>query len=193
MVAKSKEKPKRSLRARLAFNRYSGITLAVLAGTLFVVGRLFLFPPTDEVVRADAVVLFAGGRGERLETAVDLMERNVATVLVIPHGTHPSWPLANALCAGEPGYEVLCPDPDPDTTRGEAQLVGRLAGERGWTRIALVSSTYHLTRASTLLRRCTDAEVDLVAAGHGVGVTTMAGRVLHELGGYIGSWFEREC
>ncbi|MDY7106301.1 MAG: YdcF family protein [Actinomycetota bacterium] len=192
-MAKSKDKPKKSLRSRLAFNRVTGVTVAVVAGVAFVIGRLFLFPPTDVVVRTDAVTVFGGAGGERLETAVELMEQNVATVLVLPHGTHPAWPLANALCDGDPGYEVVCPDPDPDTTRGEARLVGGLAAERGWTRVAVVSSTYHLTRSSSLLRRCTDAEIDLVAAGHGVGVTELAGHVLHELAGYVGSWFEREC
>lgn len=139
--------------------------LVLAAATAAVVtARLFVWPPSASPEDADAVVLFSGGRGERLERATSLMEDGVAPVLVISNGLDSKWPQANRLCRGEPGYEVRCPSPEPDNTRGEARMTARLAEAEGWDDLVLVTSTYHATRAGTLLRRCHDGDVDVVAA-----------------------------
>lgn len=128
--------------------------------------RLFVWPGSASPDEADAVVLFGGGRGERLDAALELMERGVAPVLVISNGNQPGWGDANRLCRGgaEAEFEVLCPTPEPDTTRGEARTTARLAERRGWERLVLVTSTYHARRAGELLRRCHDGDVEVVAA-----------------------------
>ena len=35
---------------------------------------------------------------------------------------------------------VLCFHPDPETTRGKAEAVGRLAPEYGWTSVILITT-----------------------------------------------------
>jgi uncharacterized SAM-binding protein YcdF (DUF218 family) len=42
----------------------------------------------------------------------------------------------------------------PFSTRGEARTVSRLARERGWRSVVVVTSTFHVTRARMLFRRC---------------------------------------
>ncbi|HSK05868.1 MAG TPA: YdcF family protein, partial [Acidimicrobiia bacterium] len=122
----------------------------------------FVFPSTldvDEVQSADAVVVFAGSR-ERLETAVELMESGAAPNLVIPNGN--TRDVGTDLCDGAP-FQVFCPDTGEISTWGEAQAIGRLAEEQGWTRLIAVTSVYHVHRATSLLRRCHDGPVDVVS------------------------------
>jgi uncharacterized SAM-binding protein YcdF (DUF218 family) len=137
------------------------VLVAVWVGATVV---LFVWPRSDRPGRADAVVLFAGGRGERLAAAVDLMERGAAPTLVVSNGLDPSWPAANRICGEPQPFRVLCPRPDPDTTLGEARMTAALAAARGWRSLVLVTSTYHARRAGLLLDRCTDAGVTVVPA-----------------------------
>ncbi|NOX28792.1 MAG: hypothetical protein GXP35_01875 [Actinobacteria bacterium] len=109
-------------------------TLAVFL-VAFSSWRYFVRPTTDRPESADAIVLFAGGRGERLETAIDLLEDGVASHLVLPNGNLPQWAAANRLCDGEWDFEVHCFAPDPDNTWGEATGAGKLAAENGWDRL----------------------------------------------------------
>ena len=113
---------------------------------------------------ADALVVFAGGRGERLSKALVLVQQHVAPVLVISNGRDARWQAANQLCASRQRFEVLCPQPDPDTTRGEARMVQDLAARRGWRSVVVVTSTYHARRAQLLLGRCFDGQLQIVAA-----------------------------
>ncbi len=141
--------------------------------------------PVDDVTGSDAVVMFVGGRGERLETALQIIAADKADVLVIPNGTSSLWPVANELCEGRTDLdiEIVCPTPDPDTTRGEAQAIGALATERGWTSLIMVTSTYHLERAGLLLKRCFEGEVVPVEAPPDLSRWSWGSRVVHEWAG----------
>jgi len=120
---------------------------------------LFVWPPAETAApaRADAVVVLSGGLNARLDPALALMRRRVAPVLVVSgafHGTH--WKKARRLCRGayDVRYRVLCPEPHPFSTQGEARMIARLARAHGWSRVVVVTSTFHLTRAKLLVRRC---------------------------------------
>ncbi len=79
----------------------------------------------------------AGGRAERVRTALALMAAGTAPVLVVPHGRNPTWPEAAALLDRDFSFELLCPTPRPSKTRGEARLFRDLArtnvAGRGWS------------------------------------------------------------
>lgn len=156
----------------------AGLMVAVV---LFAVtARMFVWPATDEVETVDAVVLFAGGRGERLELAEDLMDQGVATVLVIPNGLSTEWPQGNRACTEDRPYEVRCLRPDPDTTRGEARAIAALAESESWETLLAVTSSYQLSRAGWLLRRCFDGEVLTARAQPDLGPVAWATRIGHE-------------
>lgn len=158
----------------------SGIAI-VLVLVVVVTARLFVWPTTDGIGNPDAVVLFVGGRGERLDTALQAMAEDDIANLVIPNGNVARWPEANELCR-EPqkGFRVWCPVPRPDTTRGEARVIGDLAKGQGWHQITMVTSDYHLTRARVLLSRCFDGEIHAVTADSGLGVLARGIRIAHE-------------
>jgi uncharacterized SAM-binding protein YcdF (DUF218 family) len=145
------------------------LALAVVLGMLAVIALagipLFVLHPEDELpARADAVVVLAGSES-RLPVAFRLMEQDVAPVLVVsdPEGRHDDE--RQKLCArGAESFELVCELPDPYSTRGEARLIARLAAERGWDSIVVVTSDFHLFRARRLIERCYEGEVALRGA-----------------------------
>ena len=164
------------------------LALAVVgAAGLLLTLLWFVFPWTQDattVPRADAVVLFAGAT-QRLDTAVELMENGVAPSLVIPNGT--DYEYAEDLCEGEATFDVVCPVTDEVTTTGEARAIGRLAGERGWSRLIAVTSVYHVHRASYLLGRCFDGPFDVVTPPQDLGVREWIDKIPHEWAGFLGA------
>jgi uncharacterized SAM-binding protein YcdF (DUF218 family) len=143
----------------------------VLVGAwLVTVAFLFIWPRADAPpARADAVVVLSGGLNERLDPALALVRRGVAPVLAISSAFRdPRWTKAHRLCRGEEGptrFRVLCFEASPYSTRGEARSVARLARQHGWTRIVVVTSTYHVTRARMLFQRCYHGRLWVVGTG----------------------------
>jgi len=132
------------------------VVAVVLVGLTY---RLFVFPSTDKPGRADAVVVFAGGDGERQQEGVRLVREGVAPALVISDGGEPDAPRAR-LCRERPaGLRLYCLTPDPATTRDEARRFAELADREGWRSLVLVTSNYHVLRAGLLLERCYDGRV----------------------------------
>ncbi len=153
--------------------------------------RWFLNPAQDEPVPADAVVMLAGGRGERLETAQALMDDELASVLVVMNGLN--WSKGFELCtSGSADFEVICPS-GPGDTRGEAREIRDLAEARGWDSILLVTSDFHLRRASTNVGRCFDGTIHRVAAENSFGVAREIQAVVVEWAGVVRNTIRRGC
>ena len=166
--------------SRRSIGRAVTLGAAVIVVLASLSARLFVWPSADDPEAADAVVLFAGGRGERLALAERLMAEGMAPNLVVPNGTAPEWPDGNRVCNGHLPYAVHCPRPEPDTTRGEARTIAALAGEKGWTRVIAVTSSYQLSRARLLLERCFDGEVLGARAQPELSALAWGQRVAHE-------------
>jgi uncharacterized SAM-binding protein YcdF (DUF218 family) len=121
---------------------------------------LFVWPPaqTGAPAHTDAVVVLSGERA-RLPKALSLVRQGVAPVLAISSVQEtPGWLEARELCAAG-RYErarVVCFLARPYSTRGEARAVARIARQKHWRSIAVVTSTFHLTRAKLLFGRCYD-------------------------------------
>lgn len=155
---------------------------------VFVVANLvfFVWPSASTLQRADAVVVLAGGDGERLDRGLELVRAGVAPTLVASTGP-------GSLCNTSQTFEVVCFDPSPATTRGEAEAIGRLAKENGWKRIVLVTSTYHMSRARLLVGRCYPGALEVAPAEPDQGVGAWVGAILHEWGGLAESAVHRSC
>lgn len=119
---------------------------------------LLMIPSRAPAGPVDALVVFAGGTGERLDRAEELVRSGRARALAISHGT--GWPQGRRLCrAGRVStasgrVPVVCFSPVPDSTKGEAIAIGRLASARRWRTVGVVTSSFHVRRAVLLTRRC---------------------------------------
>jgi uncharacterized SAM-binding protein YcdF (DUF218 family) len=139
----------------LAFELLVGLWLVAVA-------VLFVWPQANEAppAHADAVVVLSGGGDGRLDPALRLVRHGLAPVLAISSPfKQPRWRTAISLCTGRtphPKFRVVCFQAVPYSTRGEAETVSRLAKRQGWHRLVIVTSTYHVTRARMLFRRCYD-------------------------------------
>lgn len=173
-------------RQRLA---YLPLALVAVAGSAFVLyTNWILRAPSVSDPRGDAVVVHAG-QADRVTHALDLMHAGAAPTLVFMYGErHPS---RSSLCGQRHPFVVLCPEPEPITTIGEAREVGRLVDEHGWRSVVTVTSDYHLRRATYLDGKCSDAEVVGSGSGHGVDLDLWARLSVHELLGMVQARFVR--
>jgi uncharacterized SAM-binding protein YcdF (DUF218 family) len=172
--------------------RHTLLVTALVTAVVLVVGviavnvRLFVYPASSTPAHADAVVVLAGGSGERLDKGLELVRHGVASNLVVSNGS-------GMLCDGNQSFSVFCFRPDPDDTRGEAEAVGRIATQQGWDHLVLVTSDYHATRAHLLLDRCFPGTVDVTTAHSSHAPLPLLSAIAHEWGGLVESAFQRDC
>jgi len=126
---------------------------------------LFVFAPTDPPGRADAVLVLSGSESDRIPRALALMRARTAPVLVVSDGKTET----PRLCGRRTPYRVLCFRPDPYSTRGEAEALGRLARAHGWRTVDVVTSRYHVFRARMLMERCYHGALRMVASNPPLG------------------------
>ena len=116
---------------------------------------------------ADAIVVFAGGVGEsgragqgyeeRVQHAANLYKQGYATHLIFSSGYTFAIQEANvmralAISLGVPESAILLEHEAADTVQNVA-LTHRILQEHGWRTILLVSSPYHILRASLVWRK----------------------------------------
>jgi uncharacterized SAM-binding protein YcdF (DUF218 family) len=158
-----------------------GAAITIVVTVVIATAVLFVWPSSDSTPRkADAVVVLSGGRGDRLPTGLRLMQDGVAPVLVISNGLRPKWRAGRHACLDPHPFVVLCPQPHPDTTQGEAEVLGRLAKQNRWQQVVVVTSRYHVTRAGLLVRRCVKTNVAMVASTPRDPAVSRVRQVFHE-------------
>lgn len=110
---------------------------------------------SDPLRLADAVVVLGGEHDGREDYGLSLAREGWAPTVVISNPYPADDSVMRRVC-GRPGsgVEVICLRPSPLTTRGEADMVRRLAAQRSWDRVIVVSWRYHLPRARMVFRQC---------------------------------------
>jgi uncharacterized SAM-binding protein YcdF (DUF218 family) len=142
--------------------------------------RLFVWPARDQPSRADAILVL-GGDGARLDRGVMLAKERYAPVLLVSQRDREYVPSG---CAPRiRGVELVCFQPNPISTQGEARYVARLASKRHWRRIIAVTSTPQDTRARVRLKRCYRGQL-LVVTVH-PSFFSWARDILYEWGGLM--------
>jgi hypothetical protein len=150
--------------------------------------RLFIWPADDNPRRVDAVVLLAGPDAP-LGAAVHLARTFRAEYLVVSQG-HEGY---GGLCPPPvPRVRLICFDPEPATTRGEAQYAGRLARKLRWHSIMLVTITPQEWRARQRMQRCFDGSV--YATGAGIPLYSWPYQIAYQWGATVKMLvFQRAC
>jgi len=157
-MANGADRPPRRRRGRLRRR----VVLAAAVVVVLVVAataRLFVWPPTDHPVRADAVVALGGDPGQRRAAqAVALARAGYAPVAVVSLGGAVPAPCPRPV----PRVRIVCFRPRPLDTRGEARYVAQLAARHHWHRLILVPERSQSTRARLIFERCTSAHLVVV-------------------------------
>jgi hypothetical protein len=122
------------------------VVLVFAAATAWVL----VWPPQGMPSQVSAIVLLAGP-GDRMPVALKLASEHRAPVLVVSQGSHG---YGGPCPPRPPGVKVICFDPSPPTTQGEAEYVGKLARQYRWSSVVLVVSQPQATRARILMGRC---------------------------------------
>ncbi len=125
---------------------------------------------------SDAIVVFAGGVGEsgragggvqeRIAKAVQLYRSGVAPTVIISSGyvftlREAEVMKAIAVANGVPAEAIVLEETATDTFQN-VSLTRQILSERGWKRIALVSSPYHMRRALLTWRKVAP-EIEVIA------------------------------
>ena len=131
------------------------LVVVVIAVDVAVSGFLvFANARTDDLRQADAIIVLGGEHDGREDYGISLAREGWAPTVVISN-PYDDWdPVMKRVCRPAADVEVICARPDPLTTRGEAVLVQRLALERNWSTIIVVSWRYHLPRARLVFDQC---------------------------------------
>jgi uncharacterized SAM-binding protein YcdF (DUF218 family) len=165
--------------------------MVMLAGLGMVTARLFIWPQQGMPARVDAIVMLDGA-GDRLDTALKLAREHRAPMLVISRGTPYSSHGVSGCASKIPGVRVICFNPDPATTRGEAEFAGRLAKRYRWHSIVLVTTTPQDTRARLRAERCFGGNVYVITAP--LPAAEWPGAIAYEWGATIKALFlQRSC
>lgn len=162
--------------------RTSLVTLAVAIAVLGVTtGRLFIWPAQGLPGKVSAIVILAGP-GNVLSPALELAREHRAPFLVISLGT----PRSGYQCPPRiPGVRLICFNPVPASTQGEAEFVGKLARRYRWRSLVVVTITPQDTRARIRISRCFPGRVYAVTAPPAPSETNWPYQIAYEWGALL--------
>ena len=140
------------------------VTVVVLVDVGLAGAMLFAGAKSDQLQRADAIVVLAGEHDGREQYGLNLARQGWAPTVVLSNPYLPGDPQMKNACAPARDIEVICRKPEVLTTRGEAMMMHQLSEGRSWHRIIVVSWRYHLPRARLIFRQCYSANRDSVVA-----------------------------
>jgi len=143
----------------------AGVAVLFLGAVAALGGGFLLFnrPHADPLSKADAIVVLGGDWDGRVEFGLDLARRGYADTVLLSDG----YPMQRRvelkrICAdGVAGVRVICFQPEPYSTLGEAKFVAELAEQNHWTHLIVVSWNYHMVRARYIFGQCFDGEVTM--------------------------------
>lgn len=116
---------------------------------------VYVFPVVADSPRKVDVIMVLGGRQDGRENyAISLAEKGLAPVVLVSDPYLRPDPYMEAICDVPHRVKVVCFNPDPRTTRGEARFLREQAAQNHWTSAMVVTFTPHLTRADYIVRRC---------------------------------------
>ncbi len=175
--------------------RISAISLLVLLLAWFVGGFFVIVRPhVNHPQHADAIVVLGPPDDNgRIDTAVAMIEKHLAPNLVISVESAKQRNAKRLCTAPQEGFTVTCFQPHPSTTRGEAEQVKRLARQHGWKSIIVVTSTYHISRARMIVKRCFDGRLYMVAARRDISIGSWTFQYFYQAAGYVKAFLQSGC
>ena len=122
---------------------------------------LYVLPRTDRPEKADAVVVLGPSSAPRIALGTRLVREGYASHLYV---SEPTDKLAYPPCYS---LHTSCFSPSPTTTRGEARFTRQQALAHGWSRVIVITATYHISRARFIFGRCSGVDPIMVSSHEG--------------------------
>lgn len=148
-------------------------------------------------------MVVAGANDERYVYARHLAESGVADRILVSQpspGGGNSYPAAiDAYCANSPvvardgrRIEIECFEPDVGTTEGETTAATRIARERGYDSLLVVTYWGHVSRVRIYFQQCFDGPVYVTDTPRPTQISRRYA-LLHETGGYFKAFLKPAC
>lgn len=124
--------------------------MAIATGWLLLVFPRFDQPRLDPPQHSDVIYLL-GGERYGAGMGLSMLDEGLGDALVL------SWTdynLPECLEGFHGGRPVLCIEPQPATTQGEAMVLPSLMEDHGWSSVTVVTWPAHVPRTRLLFERC---------------------------------------
>ena len=164
--------------------------------------RSVLFPQVDSPERVDAIVVVAGSNDDRYVYARSLAEEGVTDHILVsqpPSATGRYAAAIDTYCASTPvlardgrRIDVECFAPDVDTTEGETTAATRIARERKYRSLLVVTYWGHVSRVRMYFEQCFDGPVYVTDTPRPLS-KSRKDALLHETGGYLKAFVRPAC
>jgi hypothetical protein len=150
--------------------------------------RLFIWPAQGMPARVSAIVML-DSPADPLSVALRLARQHRAPFLVVSLGTPDSGPDCPQPVSR---VTLICFNPVPPTTEGEAEFVGRLARKYHWDSIVVVTITPQDSRARLRIERCFAGRVYVATAP--ITLTSWPYQIAYQWAALIKAWVvQRSC
>jgi hypothetical protein len=171
---------------------------------------VYVNPRTDPLRKADAIFILAG-YGDRRAYGFFLYQQGWARNVVISNPIGRSQPSyenkwINKWCESTmygadllpepkpwPTSTKYCPNPDPQTTLGEARALRKLAAEHGWHTVIVVTFRPHISRARFIFERCFGGNVIMAASPMDIPPAQWAYEYVYQTVGFVKALFGEDC
>ncbi|MGZ8176955.1 YdcF family protein [Williamsia sp. SKLECPSW1] len=155
---------------------------------------LYVFPVVADSPRPVDVIMVLGGRQDGREAyAISLAEQGLAkTVLVSDPYTRPD-AYMEAVCDTPHSVRVVCFDPQPRTTRGEARFLRDEAQRHGWRSAMVVTFSPHVTRADYIIGRCFTGDLVMVDYRERLSLDYWAWMYAYQTAGFVRAALQSGC
>ena len=185
-----------------------GIVLAVpLDQTLRRADVVFVLGPATDARIAAAEAIVGDGLAGALMVSTTLPDHAAPLDTGWAKPPMPDWILADgslarsvAICADPSvaqerlGVPVVCDQPEPFTTQGEARALAATMSAHGWTSAIVLTVTPHVARTRLLVGRCTSAPVQVIGVDDELAVPAAwlwyAG---YQVGGFVKAFVTPAC
>lgn len=158
---------------------------------------IFVYPQIDPLRHADAIVVLGGPGLRRYEFGLDLARQGYASTVVF---SNPIGPDTDVTEVSDPchagkmdGFTVQCFGPNPDTTKGEAEEIGRLAKAQNWKTLIVVTFTPHISRARYIVEKCFSGDIVMAASPKKMSPAYWAWMYIYQTAGYVRAFLDRGC
>lgn len=119
--------------------------------------------PAPQAALPDGPVMVLGGSPTRLPLALALPGvPGPLRPLIVSASAVDDWRVQGGTCADA---HVICVQPDPGSTYGEALALRALAAAHGWGAVTVVTSQSHVARSRWQLSACSDVTTIVLAPG----------------------------